>query len=136
MTKNIDLNKYKDFVEGVTSHASNDLATLVESLKRLESSGVNASLLLTASIGMCGEAGEVSELVKKLMFHGKELTPELHVHLQKELGDVIWYWTNACRALGVDPNTVIADNVTKLEARYPGGTFDAWYSDNRKHNDI
>jgi NTP pyrophosphatase (non-canonical NTP hydrolase) len=134
--KNIDLNKYKEFVEGVTSQASNDLDTFVESLKRLESTGVNAPLLLTAGVGMCGEAGEFSEIVKKLAFHGKEFTPEIRLHLQKELGDVIWYWTNACRALGVDPNEVVANNVTKLEARYPGGTFDAWYSDNRKHGDI
>ena len=136
MTKNIDLNKYKEFVEGVTSQASNNLSTFVESLENIESKGINAPLLLTSAIGMCGESGEFSEIIKKLSFHGKELTPEIHLHLQKELGDVIWYWTNACRALNVDPNKVIADNVTKLEARYPGGTFDAWYSDNRKHGDI
>ena len=136
MPKNIDLNKYTTFVAGVTSQASSNLDTFVDSLKRLESSGTNAPLLLTAAIGMSGEAGEFSEIVKKLSFHGKEFTQDVQLHLQKELGDVIWYWVNACRALGVDPNTIIADNVTKLEARYPGGTFDAWHSGNRKHGDI
>ena len=49
---------------------------------------------------------------------------------------MIWYWTNACRALGLDPNEVIANNVTKLESRYPGGKFNAEYSENRKEGDV
>jgi NTP pyrophosphatase (non-canonical NTP hydrolase) len=146
MTKKIDLNKYTKFVEGVTSKASNDLTTFMDSLDRLDGNfntvtdmhgpDVNVPLLLTAAMGMSGETGEFSEIVKKLVFHGKELTVETHQHLQKELGDVIWYWTNACRALGVDPDTIIADNVTKLESRYPGGKFDPFYSENRKDGDI
>ena len=149
MTKNIDLNKYTDFVEGVTSQSSNDLTTFMNSLDRVDGNynmvegagmkhgpDVNVPLLITAAMGMCGEAGEFSEIVKKIMFHGKNLTLETHQHLQKELGDVIWYWTNACRALGVDPNTVIADNVSKLESRYPGGKFDPYHSENRKDGDI
>jgi NTP pyrophosphatase (non-canonical NTP hydrolase) len=56
--------------------------------------------------------------------------------MKRELGDVIWYWINACRALNLDPNDVIAENVKKLEARYPGGSFDASYSENRKEGDI
>ena len=56
--------------------------------------------------------------------------------MKRELGDVIWYWINACRALGLDPNDVIAENVRKLEARYPGGHFDAFYSENRKQGDL
>ena len=144
MTKYIDLNKYTEFVEGVTSQASNDLTTFMNSLDRVDGNfengkhgpDVNVPLLITATMGMSGEAGEFSEIVKKLMFHGKTLTVETHQHLQKELGDVIWYWTNACRALGVDPNQVIADNVTKLESRYPGGKFDPYHSENRKDGDI
>ena len=146
MTKKIDLNKYTKFVEGVTSKASNDLTTFMDSLDRLDGNfntvtdmhgpDVNVPLLLTAAMGMSGETGEFSEIVKKLVFHGKELTVETHQHLQKELGDVIWYWTNACRALGVDPDTITADNVTKLESRYPGGKFDPFYSENRKDGDI
>jgi len=136
MTKKIDLKKYTDFVEGVTSKASSDMDTFVDSMKRVQENGINAPLFLVAAMGMSGETGEFSEIAKKVVFHGKEITPELHLHLQKELGDVIWYWTNACRALGVDPNEIIANNVSKLEARYPGGKFDAWHSDNRKDGDI
>jgi hypothetical protein len=48
----------------------------------------------------------------------------------------MWYWMNACNALGLDPNDVIAENVHKLESRYPGGSFDAHYSENRKDGDL
>ena len=48
----------------------------------------------------------------------------------------MWYWTNACRALNVDPNTIIEMNVDKLKARYPGGEFDVQYSENRKEGDL
>ena len=51
-------------------------------------------------------------------------------------GDVIWYWINACRALHLDPNDVILENINKLMSRYPGGNFDAHYSENRKQGDL
>ena len=96
-TKKIDLNRYSEFVEGVTSKASNDLTTFMDSLDRVDGNyedgehgpDVNVPLLITAAMGMSGESGEFSEIVKKIMFHGKQLTPEIHKHLQKELGDVI-----------------------------------------------
>ena len=133
----IDLNKYAEFVEAITSPASNDLPSFINSVHRVEvNSDVNVPLLLTGAMGMCGEAGEFSEIIKKVVFHGKELTQEVHDHLVKELGDVIFYWTNTCRSLGVDPNDVIAANVTKLEARYPGGKFSAERSDKREIGDI
>jgi hypothetical protein len=56
--------------------------------------------------------------------------------MKRELGDVMWYWINACRALNLDPNEVIAENVKKLESRYPGGSFDPYYSENRKEGDL
>ncbi|MEI6567942.1 MAG: nucleoside triphosphate pyrophosphohydrolase family protein [Verrucomicrobiota bacterium] len=142
----IDLDKYTDFVSAITSEASNDLTTFINSLDRVDGNyddkqdlhgpDVNVPLLLTGAMGMCGEAGEFSEIVKKVLFHSKPLTEEVHAHLVKELGDVIWYWTNTCRALGVNPNDVIALNVAKLESRYPGGTFSAAASETRKEGDI
>jgi len=48
----------------------------------------------------------------------------------------MWYWVNAVNAIGEDPNEVIAENVRKLEARYPGGKFNAFYSENRKDGDL
>jgi NTP pyrophosphatase (non-canonical NTP hydrolase) len=56
--------------------------------------------------------------------------------MKRELGDIMWYWINACRALRLDPNDVIAENVEKLKARYPGGEFNVFNSENRKSNDI
>jgi len=147
---NIDLNKYKDFVEAVTSKPSNDLTTFMDTLDRLDSNcevdlndgltkhgpDVNIPLLLTACLGLAAESGEFIEIPKKIFFQGKALTDENVFHMKRELGDVIWYWMNACRALNLDPNEVIAENVKKLESRYPGGSFDAFYSENRKENDI
>jgi NTP pyrophosphatase (non-canonical NTP hydrolase) len=91
---------------------------------------------MTAAIGMAAEGGEFAELPKKIFFQGKEITPEVIFHLKRELGDIIWYWISACRALNLDPNEVIAENVNKLESRYPGGSFDAFYSENRQHGDL
>ena len=92
--------------------------------------------LLTGAIGMASEGGEFAEIVKKCIFQGKPLDKDTIFHAKRELGDIIWYWTNACRALDLDPNDVIAENVHKLESRYPGGSFDAYYSENRKAGDL
>jgi len=133
----IDLNKYAEFVEAITSPASNDLPSFINSVHRVAvNSDVNVPLLLTGAMGMCGEAGEFSEIIKKVVFHGKELTQEVHDHLVKELGDVIWYWTNTCRALGVSQEEVIVRNMEKLMPRYPGGVFSIDASENRKEGDI
>ena len=82
------------------------------------------------------ETGEFCEIPKKMFFQGKPLNEENLFHMKRELGDVMWYWINACRALDLDPNDVIAENVKKLEARYPGGSFDPFYSENRKEGDL
>ena len=128
---NIDLNKYKEFVQGVTSTASNETVELCNRLEALENqSNVNIATLLTGAVGMSSEAGEFAELIKKCVFQGKEMTDDIKKHLASELGDVAWYWINSCRALGVDPNEVIGNNVEKLKARYPGGEFNAFSSEN------
>ena len=143
---NIDLNKYKDFVEAVTSKPSNDLTTFMNRCDELDGNwnsetqshgpDINVPLLLTAALGLAAETGEFCEIPKKMFFQGKPLNEENVFHMKRELGDVMWYWVNACRALGLDPNEVIAENVKKLEARYPGGNFDPFYSENRKDGDL
>lgn len=134
---NIDLNRYKEFVLTVCSNESKDITAFLERIQQLENnSDVNLPLLLTAGIGLASEGGEFNEIVKKLFFQGKPLNDDNIYHMKRELGDVIWYWMNACNALGLDPNDVIAENVDKLESRYPGGKFDAFYSENRKENDL
>ena len=132
----IDLNKYKLFVEGVTSQQSNETEALCNQLQSLEQTGVNMALLLTGAIGIASEGGEFSEIVKKCIFQGKPLDDETQFHIKRELGDIMWYWVNSCRALGLDPNEVVEENVNKLKARYPGGEFDVFYSENRKDGDL
>lgn len=148
--KHIDLNKYQDFVEAVTSKESNDLTSFMNRLERLDANweaygsegeymhgpDINVPLLLTAGLGLGSEGGEFQEIIKKIFFQGKPLNDENVFHMKRELGDIIWYWINACRALNLDPNEVIAENVNKLKARYPGGEFDAFYSENRKAGDL
>lgn len=148
--KQIDLNKYQQFVEAVTSKPSNDLTTFIDQCDRLDANyerfegetesrhgpDINVPLLLTACLGLASESGEFCEIPKKIFFQGKPLNEENLFHMKRELGDIMWYWINACRALHLDPNDVIAENVKKLEARYPGGSFDAYYSENRKTGDL
>ena len=134
--KNIDLNKYKEFVEEVTSDASNDIHPMIERMYELEGNGVNVATLLTGAIGIASEGGEFAEIVKKCIFQGKPMDDETVFHAKRELGDIMWYWITSCRALGLDPNEVVAENVNKLKARYPGGEFDVYYSENRKDGDL
>jgi NTP pyrophosphatase (non-canonical NTP hydrolase) len=131
----IDLNRYKDFVEQVTSEASNDTGQLVKRLVEIDTN-VNPALLLTAAIGLAAEGGEFAELPKKIVFQGKPCDEDTIFHMKRELGDIMWYWVNACRALNLDPNDVVEENIRKLESRYPGGKFDAHYSENRKSGDL
>lgn len=133
----IDLNRYKEFVESVTSKESNDFDAFITRLNSLhDQDNVNVSLLLTGAFGLCSESGEFVEIVKKVVFQGKPLTEDTKYHLIRELSDIIWYWINACRALGVDPNEVVKENVNKLISRYPAGKFDVYFSENRKEGDL
>ena len=142
----VDLNRYKDFVEAVTSRPSNDLTTFMNRLDELDGNfdyqsdthgpDINVPLLLTAALGLAAETGEFCEIPKKIYFQGKPLTEENVFHMKRELGDIMWYWVNACRALNLDPNDVIEENVNKLKARYPGGEFNVHYSEHRRDGDI
>jgi NTP pyrophosphatase (non-canonical NTP hydrolase) len=134
MTKQIDLNKYTDFVNKVTSDESNHLSSMIDKLATIDN--VNISLLMTAAIGLAAETGEFAELPKKIVFQGKPCDEDTIFHMKRELGDIMWYWVNACRALNLDPNDVIEENVKKLESRYPEGEFDVHYSENRKDGDL
>jgi len=142
----VDLNKYSDFVKAVTSQPSNDLTTFMNRLDEIDGSfnsatdthgpDINVPLLLTACLGLAAESGEFIEIPKKIFFQGKPLTDDNVYHMKRELGDIMWYWINACRALRLDPNDVIAENIEKLKARYPGGEFNVFNSENRKAGDV
>ena len=135
--KHIDLNKYQEFVKAVTSQPSNNTDAFMDRICELdEEENINPALLLTSGIGLASEGGEFNEIVKKIFFQGKPFNEENRFHMKRELGDIMWYWVNACRALNYDPDEIIAENVHKLESRYPGGHFDAFYSENRKEGDL
>jgi NTP pyrophosphatase (non-canonical NTP hydrolase) len=126
MTKNIDFAKYTHFVDAVTSEASTDFLALSNRLVELDETGV----------GINAEGGEFLEIIKKMIFQGKPFNEDNRHHLIIELGDIMWYVAQACMALGVTIDEVIAGNVTKLEKRYPGGSFDPYYSENRVEGDL
>lgn len=131
------LRQYSEFVKQVTSKESNDLVAFAQRCQVLDDSKLcNVPLLMTSAIGLSSEAGEFNEIVKKLVFQGKPMGEDLVFHMKRELGDILWYWANACRSLHLDPQDVLQENVTKLRARYPDGSFDAFFSENRKKNDL
>ena len=133
----IDYEKYKEFVDAVTSRESKDSYDFGKRVVDLiEKNNFPVERLLTASVGMCAEAGEFTEVVKKIVFQGKPVNEENLFHLKRELGDIMWYVAQACMGLDTTIDEIIEMNVDKLKARYPGGEFDVHYSENRKEGDV
>ena len=115
-------NDYAKFVISTTSKESLSTLSLAEKLLRLgRETETEWSQLLTASVGMQAESGEFSEVIKKIIFQGKPFTEDERFHLKRELGDVLWYWVQGCKALGYTPQQVMEENIKKLESRYPNG---------------
>jgi NTP pyrophosphatase (non-canonical NTP hydrolase) len=136
-SKIIDTNKYIEFVRQTTSPASSDIASLLSRITELnETNGADVPRLLTAALGMSAEAGEFTEVVKKIILQGKPYNEENAFHLKRELGDICWYLAQACMALDVSFEEVLQMNYEKLSARYPEGTFDVYKSENRVEGDI
>ena len=136
MEKKVDTKKYVEFVNAVTSQPSKDNEAFIYRLQELEGQGFRSERLLTASVGMCAEAGEFTEVVKKIIFQGKPVNEENLFHLKRELGDIMWYVAQACMGLDISLDEIMEMNVDKLKARYPGGEFDVHYSENRKEGDL
>lgn len=84
--------------------------------------------LNNAALGLCGEAGEVADLVKKHQHHEHSLDT---IKLAEELGDLLWYVAQACVALEMDMGAVMHANIEKLKRRYPDG-FSSEASRNRE----
>ena len=133
----VDTEKYLEFVKGVTSFPSTDLAALLSRLTELDvESNAHIPGLLTAALGLTAESGEFTEIVKKIVFQGKPVTQENLFHMKRELGDIMWYFIQACILLDTTPEEIIEMNVEKLKARYPGGEFNVHKSENRKEGDV
>ena len=132
----VDTQRYLEFVNGVTSEQSKDYEAFVYRIQELEGQEFPTERLLTAAVGMSAEAGEFTEIVKKIIFQGKPVNEENLFHMKRELGDIMWYVAQACMGLNVSLDEVIEMNVDKLKARYPGGEFDVHHSENRVDGDV
>jgi len=131
----IDFKRYEEFVAAVTSNASTNFVDFADRIGELDREGANIERLLTAGVGINAEGGEFLEIIKKMVFQGKPWNEDNREHLIIELGDLLWYVAQATMALGISFDDVIATNVKKLEKRYPDGSFDIYFSENRKKGD-
>ena len=125
---------HRKFVNSVTSEATVDSDTFVNHLIKFQDGDptwTERQRLLTGSIGICSEGGELLDLVKKLLFQGKEPTPELREKIKLELGDVMWYVQQVLIWGDWSLTEVLAENTKKLSGRYPEG-FSVDKSENRE----
>jgi len=137
MTKVIDSDKYIEFVRQTTSPASSDFAQLLSRMTELEAANdADVPRLLTAALGISAEAGEFTEVVKKIILQGKPYSEENVFHMKRELGDICWYLAQACMALDTNFREIMEMNYEKLSARYPEGAFDVYRSENRVEGDL
>jgi NTP pyrophosphatase (non-canonical NTP hydrolase) len=84
----------------------------------------SALALAYVALGLAGEAGEVAEKIKKILRDsGGVVTDQHRAVIQKELGDVSWYWARLHRELGIDPDQTFQGNLEKLLARKERGTL-------------
>ena len=141
------INDYALFVDKCTSEASKDTSIMCDRLDYLRGDysmkgsevleqEVDMARLMTALIGMMAESGEFAEVVKKKIFQSdSKFKSDEIFHMKRELGDVLWYWVQGCKALGFTPDEVMDENIRKLEKRYPNG-FEVVRSEVREQGDI
>ena len=133
----VDTERYVDFVREVTSNESVHYAALLTRMNNLElEDDSNIPPLITAAFGLTAEAGEFTEVVKKIILQGKPYNEENVFHMKRELGDICWYLAQACMALDTSFDEIMEMNVDKLKARYPGGEFEVHKSENRAEGDL
>ena len=88
--------------------------------------------IFNACLGLSGEVGEFNDMIKKWVFHEKELDME---HAKKEAGDILWYVVMLCESFGWNMEEIMQMNVDKLKARYPEG-FDVERANHRAEGDV
>lgn len=86
---------------------------------------------LMCTLGLCGESGEVADIVKKVAFHGPRqyFTDEQLLKIEHELGDVLWYIAVLAHSLGSSLDEIAKKNVHKLSQRHKEGFTPMYYSD-------
>ena len=136
MAKEVNFKEYTRFVDAVTSDESRDFIAFSDRIVSLDEKNASIERLLTGAVGINSEGGEIMEIVKKLIFQGKKWDKDTIYHLKRELGDVMWYVVQCLIALDTSMDEIVGMNVDKLKSRYPGGTFDPFYSENRQEGDL
>ncbi len=128
-----EVRDHREFVDSVTSEATKDCDTFIERLDELQDMPRfnQPQRVLTGAIGICSEGGELLDIVKKLIFQGKQPSAELRVKLKNELGDVMWYVQQILIGMDWSLNEILAENTRKLSGRYPDG-FETEKSENRE----
>ncbi len=125
--------QHRMFVDDVTSEATRDCDVFLDRIEELQDGDMvwsQPQRLLTGAIGICSEGGELLDIVKKIIFQGKEPSEELRNKVKNELGDVMWYVQQVLITMEWDLEEVLAENTKKLSGRYPEG-FDVDKSENR-----
>ena len=125
---------HRNFVNSVTSDATVNSEAFIDRLVMFQDGDMKwtePQRLLTGGIGICSEGGELLDLVKKLLFQGKEPTPELREKIKLELGDVMWYVQQVLIWSRWTLEEVLAENTKKLTGRFPEG-FSVDKSENRE----
>lgn len=110
-----ELNQYQELAGRTSNKALTDMEHLENGL-----------------MGICGEAGECIDILKKTKFQGH---PFDRLHMAKEISDVAWYLAEAATGLGFTLSEICQMNIDKLTARYPDG-FDTERSQHRAEGDI
>ena len=129
-----EVTAHREFVNSVTSETTVDSDLFMDRLAGFQDGDAEwtePQRLLTGAIGICSEGGELLDLVKKILFQGKEPTPELREKIKLELGDVMWYVQQVLIWSSWTLEEVLAENTKKLTGRFPEG-FSVEKSENRK----
>lgn len=129
-----EVTAHREFVNSVTSETTVDSDLFINRLAEFQDGDAEwtePQRLLTGAIGICSEGGELLDLVKKILFQGKEPTPELREKIKLELGDVMWYVQQVLIWSSWTLEEVLAENTKKLTGRFPEG-FSVDKSENRK----
>lgn len=99
-----------------TGNALNDYQA--DALRSADMGNSRETRLAVWALGLGGEAGEVQELIKKHLGHGRHLDRN---ELVKELGDVLWYIAALAQLNGIYLSEIANRNIAKLRERYPDG---------------
>lgn len=97
-----------------------------------DTSEIELGGVLNAALGLSGEVGELNDMLKKWIFHEKQLDID---HAKKEAGDICWYLAMLCESFGWNFDEIMQINIDKLKARYPEG-FDTYRANHRQAGDV